>query len=120
MVALEKVEKGKEVEEVMETGMGEKEMSSKVKQPIPSLKSWAVLSVLLSYYGWFDQVVDLLQHLSHNSRIYIRSKHSPTLSSIIPNGPDAFGSLRKLPLVSAQPYENLYEKEVFEWPKHLG
>ena len=47
----------------------------KVKQPFPSLESWEVAAILLSFFGYSDEVVDLLQKVSRTTRVYALSHH---------------------------------------------
>ena len=53
----------------------------KVEQPVKALPAWLVLATVLSYWGYFDAVVDLFQQASKKSRAYVRSHHFASLQS---------------------------------------
>ena len=54
-----------------------------VSQPVPQLPSWCVWATTLSMYGYYDEVLDLLQHMSKATRAYARSHHLSTLRGIL-------------------------------------
>ena len=58
-------------------------MRKTIAQPIPDLPSWCALATTLSFYGWYDEVLDLLQHMSKTTRAYGCSSHLATLRCIL-------------------------------------
>ena len=52
---------------------------AKIKQPIPKLPAFPVVTSVLSFFGHSDHVQDLLQHLSRDTRIYAKSPHMALL-----------------------------------------
>ena len=51
----------------------------KVKQPIAKLPAFLVLAEVLAFWGFFEEVVDVLNELSRKSRKYIKSSHRKML-----------------------------------------
>ena len=51
----------------------------KILPPLPLLPSWSVLLLVLQFFGWLDQVLELLSQLSGSSRAYMRRKHDRDL-----------------------------------------
>ena len=43
--------------------------------PLPALPAWPVLLLLLRFYGWLDQVFELLNCMSRKTHLYMRSAH---------------------------------------------
>ena len=65
-----------------------------VSQPVPQLPSWCVWATTLSMYSYYDEVLDLLQHMSKATRAYARSHHLSVLCGIPLVSkwrPDSFG-----------------------------
>ena len=58
-------------------------MSEKIKLPLTRLPSFGVTATTLSYFGWSDEVQDLLQTLSRESRDYWQSHHKECLSNFL-------------------------------------
>ena len=69
----------------------------KIKPPFPGIESYLPTATILSYYGMRERVIDLMQVLSRQSRIYARSHHRGSLKSFLKardwnknGGPPAF------------------------------
>ena len=62
-------------------------LTLKTVQPLPILPSWAVLLQILGFFGWLDQVTELLNCLSTSSRSYAESpSHKAVLTSEVKLG----------------------------------
>ena len=52
------------------------------KQPMPKLPSYAAIATILSFFGWKDDVFQILQILSKTSRAYF-AEHRPILGGFL-------------------------------------
>ena len=55
----------------------------KVKQPVPKLPAWIVITTLMEFYGHKNQVVDLLKRLHRASWVYLESHHKAMLFKVL-------------------------------------
>ena len=55
----------------------------KIPNPLPGLKPLTVVNLVFSYVGWFEEVPELLQELSHDSRSYIIHVQSTSLERFL-------------------------------------
>ena len=52
------------------------------KQPFKSLQAYVAVATVLSYFGWKDEVYQLLQKLNKTSRAYF-AEHRPILGGFL-------------------------------------
>ena len=52
------------------------------KQPFKTLQAYVAIATVFSYYGWKDEVYQLLQKLSKTSRAYF-AEHRPILGGFL-------------------------------------